>query len=365
MKNILSIVTAAYNAEKYIDQMIESVLAQPKQVELIIVNDGSTDGTKAICEQYSIRYENIRLINTLNCGAGAARNVGLKNTRGEYVIYLDSDDLLFSNIIDESFIEYLEECLKNKIDIISTARTKIDMNLLGDCKITYPQEVFEIKAHLPELEFWSCLYRRNFLVENQIEFFEYKEQDIETAFRYRTFSKADKITVSPKYSFYLQRNNPASNMHTYNHYKLYRIKAMVYRALSEEAKNELKDVAYLKSVAVENIYLYFKYTKENGHENSEDWINCAQKVKECFYQCKLGILDFDKNDWKRNLKYIYEVVYLNVFFLKNQMTRLPKPKGYRLKMGEPKVEIDSKEKILARLARISDTCKMELSQAEK
>ena len=86
MRSVLSIVTPAYNAGKFIEQMIESVLIQPEQVELIIVNDGSTDETEDVCEKYTNRYKNIKVIHTLNRGAGAARNLGLMNAGGVYNI---------------------------------------------------------------------------------------------------------------------------------------------------------------------------------------------------------------------------------------------------------------------------------------
>lgn len=363
MTNMLSIITPAYNAGKFIDQMIESVLAQPIQIELIIVNDGSLDDTKEVCEKYSNIYKNIKLINTQNHGAGSARNTGLKYAGGGYIAYLDSDDLLLSCVFDDAFMQYLKDSLTHKVDIISTARTKIDMNLLDEPRITFPQKASEIMGHIPELEFWTCIYRRDFLVENRINFFEYREQDIETAFRYRAFSKAQKIDVLPYYSFYLQRNNPASNMHTFNHYKLYRVKAEVYNILSKEAENNVSDIPYLESVVVENIFKYFKHSVRNGHENINDWVEKALNLKNIFCECKLKIRNTKLDDWKIVLKLAYYALYLRVFFShENSIRHLPASQSKKTQLNDSVIKIDSNKEISNRLIRVSDICRKKFRQ---
>lgn len=95
MDDLVSIITPAYNAEKYIKQAIESVISQTyKNWELIIVNDFSNDNTRLIIEQYSKKDERIKLINQeANKGIAITRNTALKYARGRYVAFLDSDDL--------------------------------------------------------------------------------------------------------------------------------------------------------------------------------------------------------------------------------------------------------------------------------
>lgn len=96
----ISIITAAYNAGEYIEQMIDSVLTQTADFELIIVDDGSTDDTCEKVEKYSIKDERIKLINAQHGGAGHARNVGIDAATGDWIIFLDSDDLLVSNSLN-------------------------------------------------------------------------------------------------------------------------------------------------------------------------------------------------------------------------------------------------------------------------
>ena len=100
--SVVSIVIPSYNVEKYIERGILSCLQQTYQnIEVIIVDDGSTDQTTDIIEKYAILDRRIKLIRKRNGGVSSARNVGLKNISGDYVIFLDSDDWLEINAIEK------------------------------------------------------------------------------------------------------------------------------------------------------------------------------------------------------------------------------------------------------------------------
>ena len=96
-----SIVIPVYNRVDKIDKCIQNVLSQDyNNFELILINDASCDGTDAICDRYSDRYENIITIhNKRNLGPGLTRNEGLKNANGDYILFLDSDDTYDSNLL--------------------------------------------------------------------------------------------------------------------------------------------------------------------------------------------------------------------------------------------------------------------------
>lgn len=100
---MVSVIIPAYNCEKYILRAVDSVFNQTySDIELIIVNDGSTDGTGAILKQISERYADrkIEIIETKNNGVSAARNIGISKARGEFLAFLDSDDWLDDNAIE-------------------------------------------------------------------------------------------------------------------------------------------------------------------------------------------------------------------------------------------------------------------------
>ena len=102
MENLkLSIIIPVYNVEKYLAKCLDSVLVgNAFSGQVVCVNDGSTDGSAVILEQYAQKYPNVAIITQPNAGLSAARNVGLKAAKGEYVCFLDSDDYWEPNILE-------------------------------------------------------------------------------------------------------------------------------------------------------------------------------------------------------------------------------------------------------------------------
>lgn len=101
----VSIIVAAYNAERFLDECIKSVLNQTyKNWELIIVNDGSTDSTKEIAESYL--SEKVKVINQSNQGAITARNVGFYHAEGEFLVILDADDIIYNTKLEKQ-VDYI------------------------------------------------------------------------------------------------------------------------------------------------------------------------------------------------------------------------------------------------------------------
>ena len=98
---IVSIIMPVYNKKKYLNKSIKSILNQTyKNFELIIVNDGSTDGSSQICYKFSQEDTRIKIIDIKNTGVSNARNIGLKNAIGEYVQFIDADDYIASNMLE-------------------------------------------------------------------------------------------------------------------------------------------------------------------------------------------------------------------------------------------------------------------------
>ena len=117
----ISIVTAVYNVEAFLAEMIESVIHQTfgmEHIQLILVDDGSTDGSGAICDSYQKAYpDHIRVVHKENGGVSTARNEGLKHVRGELVNFLDSDDKLSENTLADVYAFYQKH--KDETDLIA------------------------------------------------------------------------------------------------------------------------------------------------------------------------------------------------------------------------------------------------------
>ena len=106
---IISIIIPIYNAEKYLSTCIESILSQGfEDFELLLINDGSKDNSLSICNDYAQRDSRIKVFDKPNGGVSSARNLGLDNATGEYVMFVDADDRLAPNAL-EMFSPYIPD----------------------------------------------------------------------------------------------------------------------------------------------------------------------------------------------------------------------------------------------------------------
>lgn len=109
----VSVIVPIYNVEKYLAKCIDSVLAQDYyDWELLLINDGSTDSSGEICDEYTLKDSRIKVFHQLNKGVSAARNLGIENAQGKYIIFIDSDDYVTP--------QYLSDLVKYDSDIIAS-----------------------------------------------------------------------------------------------------------------------------------------------------------------------------------------------------------------------------------------------------
>jgi glycosyltransferase involved in cell wall biosynthesis len=162
---LVSVIIPCYNVENFIAECLNSVLNQThKEIEIICVDDGSTDKTLEILSQYAQRHAGkIQIIKQSNSGAPAARNNGLKIAKGEYIQFLDADDLLMDSKIDHQLmlVEYEEQ----KVDFIvgNCFWKKIDGKLIIWHKFRYNKWIDLMNGTLGDT--CSNLWRRDFLLE--------------------------------------------------------------------------------------------------------------------------------------------------------------------------------------------------------
>ena len=115
MEKRYSVIVPIYNAEKTLRRCIESLVNQPfDRYELILVNDGSTDGSDAICQDYATRYSQIRYFQKENGGVSSSRNLGLEQAEGEYILFVDSDDY----VSDDYFTVIDRELAQHPVDLL-------------------------------------------------------------------------------------------------------------------------------------------------------------------------------------------------------------------------------------------------------
>ena len=211
-KNIkISIIVPLYNVEEYLEECLESIRNQTyTDIEVILVNDGSTDGSKQICERFCDQDSRFKLVTQENQGQSVARNRGFKESRGQYIMFVDSDD-----VINTDVLEVLLPYMKTDVDIVECGMTR-DKESFFLNKI--PTTVFEgnsKEAILNCIAFravkfcaFTKLYRRE--IVEKIPFLEgYIYEDVFTGINYLNHIR--KIIVID-YIGYYYRIRPNSTM---------------------------------------------------------------------------------------------------------------------------------------------------------
>lgn len=174
---LISIIVPVYNVEKEIDKCIESLINQSyKNIEIILVNDGSTDESGLICNKYSKIDSRINVIHKENGGLSDARNVGIKAATGEYLLFVDSDD----NIELDSCEVFIKSLNKRNVDIVVGEARRIEgdnISYLKHSNLTNGKEYSSreyIKLAIEALEWyapvWVNMYKREFIIKNSLFF---------------------------------------------------------------------------------------------------------------------------------------------------------------------------------------------------
>lgn len=213
MKNNIkvSIIVPIYNMEKYLSKCIESIINQTYQnLEIILVDDGSTDNSGKIADEYAIKDNRIRVIHKRNAGVSSARNTGIDNATGEYVCFADADDYLM-----EDYVEYLLELIvKHNADVSLTKEmyTTFYTNQTKEDVVeeyTAEKATIEILIYNIPIGVYCKMFKRDFLGKN-IRFV--SNIFIGEGFNFNTtcFQRANKVVAGHKKIYFYRRNNPSS-----------------------------------------------------------------------------------------------------------------------------------------------------------
>ena len=210
-----SIIIPVYNVEKYIAKCLQSILEQSYvDYEIIIVNDGSKDGSGAICDDFAERFENITVIHIPNGGVSNARNIALEKASGDFVWFIDSDDYIEPNAL---------ECLAKEtwqyenLDLLVFDAVVADEagNKIGEITCDFPSGTsMKFESHrefvFANTSLWNRLFRRDIIEKNQITF----EPNITIAedllFNYKYLLACQNVYyMKTPFYYYIQRKNSA------------------------------------------------------------------------------------------------------------------------------------------------------------
>lgn len=287
-----SIIIAAYNIEKYIERCLISAINQTERdIEIIVVNDGSTDNTLKIIKGTAINDDRINIINKNNGGLSEARKSGLIEAKGEYILFLDGDDWLESNCIEELY----KSANESEYDVILyNAYNAFDNRkeeLYTFNQIYLDEEFNPIKAILlgeiaPTI--WSKFIRREFINNNNIEF----PSDISFA---EDLATAANIFI----------NNPKVGFNNKCLYNYYQRNDSISRKISNKVIEIDEAIEFIKRKLIEK-NLYNTYKKEFEYMVFRHlFISKILRVTELYQQRKIVFKQYmDRDVSIRNNKYI-------------------------------------------------------------
>ena len=171
---ILSLIIPIYNVEAYIHKCIDSISQQNcKDIEIILVNDGSPDKCPSICDEYTNNNKNITVIHQTNGGLSNARNSGLSKAKGDYIWFIDSDDWIHEKaiaiILDELKQEEVEILGFSGIDFFEKVNRFEEPNQLMTIETTNGNNYLKINGQLNPTA-WNYIYKASFLKNNKLTF---------------------------------------------------------------------------------------------------------------------------------------------------------------------------------------------------
>lgn len=332
---LITIVVPIYNVEKYIRRCLDSILNQTfTNYEVLMIDDGSTDSSSEICDEYQKKYSNFKAIHKQNGGLGYARNTGIENANGDYIVFIDGDDYISNNHIENIFME-IE---KNKADACYCGYTRY----LRDGKKVenphvYAKRTFqgeEIKTKLIpkmcgkkndgsdgiEMSVCMAIFSSNIIKKHNLKFYSEREvlsEDI--LFNIDFYSKSDKISICDDVG-YFYCDNEGSLTTTYRADRFKRQKSLTKELIKRTKEMGIFDLCeerlYTTFIAISrySIKLEQKFYKQIGKKTAKD--NIRNICKDEMLKDILKTYDNSKVQFKsRIVNYLVKYEKVNLLWL--------------------------------------------------
>lgn len=299
-----SIIIPVYNTEKYLTKCLESVLKQNfEDYEILVVNDGSTDSSKDILKEFQRKNSKIKIFNQLNRGLGGARNTGIVNAQGEYLLFLDSDDYLAENAI-YILDKYIR---RNNPDILAfdCNLTDVNDNIIQRATVKEYNSKYTMltSQQFLMLEPTSCtkIFKKMLFIDYNILFPEKLwYEDLATVFRIAPLTEKIGYLKEPLY-YYVQHEK--SITHSANIKRMMEIKTAFDINIEYYKQNNYMDMYYkeLEWNCVLHVLYYSAFRLFcNGYHEKE--------MKQLFDYVGMNFPEWKKNKYLLNRKTAYDMM---------------------------------------------------------
>lgn len=315
----VSAIVPIYNSENYLSICLESIINQTLlDLEIILINDGSTDSSLKIAEDYARKDSRIVVINKKNGGPSTARNIGIQQSTGEFLAFIDSDDLIDKDMLATMYAK----ATAHNAEIVICNYKKISMDgkvlykdsILEKEKLFYNEDILKLIENCSQnkITWFSCrnLYKRELLIDNNIFYNEYLKIGEDPIFNLYAFFHCEKLLII-KECFYNYRYNPTSITSSFDYHLLEKLNLNYLEKLKFKNKyfNSQTFTLDIKIyIITHTIYLCFSNYK---NDNLEFWIN--QMFKYDFIKDIVNKFEF-RMFFSRKVRIKTKIVYLLMFF---------------------------------------------------
>lgn len=302
---IFSIVMACYNVEDYLSEAIESLISQSfgfeSNVQVILVDDGSSDRTAEICKEYEERYpENIQYIYQKNNGQASARNLGLKYVRGQYVNFLDSDDKLSADTLTEVYNFF--EKHKNEVDVVSVKINFFDRQTGGHpLNYKYKKDaVIDLKKDwdFPQLSASSAFFKRDLFNDYEFDTKIISSED-SVMINKILLDKLSYGVLEKGAYFYRKRNDESSTIDCAQNRKEFYVERLegYFKELINYSKNKLGYVPkFIQYTLVYDLQWLLRVNEINYILNANEKEEFMKILHEILYELDDDVIRALKND---------------------------------------------------------------------
>lgn len=206
MKGLISVIVPVYNTEKYLDRCIQSILSQTySNIEILLIDDGSTDSSGAICDKYAEQDSRVRVFHKANGGVSSARNMGLDKAKGTWFTFVDSDDWIDMDMYEQMY----NAAIQNKVDMVCcdllVEYGKMQKIMSYNNKYNDHKLMYDCLAPISVEYFATCnkLVSRNIYDINKIRAMEGANmwEDVELTTKIRYFSQSSCVINKPFYHY--------------------------------------------------------------------------------------------------------------------------------------------------------------------
>lgn len=286
MDKLVSIIVPVYNAEEFLAKCLDSLLAQSySPIEIILVNDGSTDNSLDICNDYALKHKNIQVINQENKGVSVARNNALDVVKGEYIAFCDSDDYMYPEMIS-TLVKNMEEneCELSVCGFFLFNETNIDKSKIpfDVCKklkkVEMEIEVLSNKQCAGYL--WNKLFKKEVIFKDEPLRFQHDIRVFEDLIFVLEYLRRIRYMCITPMQLYFYRNNPkgATNQRI-NDKKLSAVVAYEHILSMIESNYDNSTLGQIAWNVMMRVYaFYFKELLVNpSFKNRKFWLDYLSK----------------------------------------------------------------------------------------